>query len=345
MATSPSIPSTMKAWQFTSVAGGMEKNLTLNKAAALPSSAPNLAPDSTLVQVLAMALNPVDYKFFELPVAGRFVAATPASPGIDYCGRVVSTGSSLSSTLKPGQLVFGRLDSPTQFGTLAEYIVTPKAGTIPLPQGVKPADAASIGTAGSTAYQCIAPNVKSGDNVFINGGSGGTGTYGIQIAKAIGCRVTASCSTPNVKLCKELGADEVLDYTTGSVTKQLKAKGATFDLVVDNVGVPSDLYSESHHFLKSTGKYVQVGVEMSVGGMMGAMSRMVRPGFLGGGKRQYQFLGCANKAEDFIQLSKWMQEGKVKAITEVFTFEEAVQAYEKMKTGRTKGKIVVEVSQ
>lgn len=147
----------------------------------------------------------------------------PASPGLDYCGKVLSAGSKVD--VKPGQLVFGRLDKPGQFGTLAECIVTNRDGAVPLPEGVDPDSAAAIGTAGLTAYQCIVPFAKAGEKIFINGGSGGTGTFGIQCAKAIGCHVTTSCSTANVQLCKDLGADEVIDYKTSDLTKELEAKG------------------------------------------------------------------------------------------------------------------------
>jgi alkaline phosphatase D len=189
------------------------------------------------------------------------------------------------------------------------------------------------------------PNARAGDKVFINGGSGGTGTFGIQIAKTLGCHVTTSCSTPNVGLCKSLGADKVIDYKTSDITKILSDGGPSYDLVVDNVGKPEDLYSSSHHFLEANGKYVQVGTEVSLGGIVSLISRFVWPGFLGGGKRKFEFVAVKNKAEDFEQLAAWMAEGKVKAvIDQAFAFEDAPKAYEKIRTGRAKGKIVVNVS-
>jgi len=188
--------------------------------------------------------------------------------------------------------------------------------------------------------------VKSGDRVFINGGSGGTGVFGIQIAKAVGCHVTASCSTGNVELCKGLGADEVIDYRKVDVTKALTEGGTKFALVVDNVGSPADLYRQCHHFLKLEGKFVQVGMPVSVGSVVGLASRFVLPGFLGGGKRKFELMQVKNKAKDFEQLAKWMKDGKVKAvIEETYGFQDAVKAYEKSRSGRTKGKIVVRVSE
>ena len=332
------VPKTMKAWQFSAIST-LEKSMTLNQQAVAP---PAPTKDQTMVEVVAMAVNPVDYKIAELPLAGRMIIKRPASPGLDYCGRVVSSGRAV---LNAGQLVFGRLDGPTQFGTLAQYTIAPAAGTILVPDGVSPEHAASIGTAGLTAYQCIVPNAKAGDNVLINGGSGGTGIFGIQIAKTLGCRVTTTCSTVNVGLCKSLGADEVLDYKSVNVVKQLSEGGPQYDLVVDNVGSPTDLYSSSHNFLQPKGKFVQVAAEVSIAGMTGLVSRMAQPGFLGGGKRKFQFVGVANKAQDFEQLVAWMAEGKIKTvIDQVFALEDAPQAYGKLRTHRAKGKIIINVS-
>lgn len=335
---SPTLPVTMKAWQFSAISSVMEESLIFNTNATPP---PAPRKGQTMVEVVSMSLNPLDQKFPEIPLGGRLIGR-PSSPGMDFCGHVVS---SRKQTLKPGQLVFGRLPMPTKFGTLAQYTITPAAGTVPVPDGVSPEHAASIGMAGLTAYQCIAPNAKGGDKIFINGGSGGTGIFGIQIAKALGCHVTTSCSTPNVGLCKSLGADEIIDYKMMDVTKTLSEGGPKYDLVVDNVGSPADLYRHSHHFLQEKGKYIQVGVNFDLGGMASMISRMGWPGFLGGGKRKYEFFGAKNKTEDLQQLAAWMAEGKIKAvIDEAFALKDAVKAYEKLRTGRAKGKIVVNIN-
>lgn len=334
----------MKAAQFSSTSGGLEKHLKFNPTASPPPS--TLSAEQVLVEVISMSLNPVDYKVPELPLLGGFMVPKPASPGIDYCGRVVCAGSGLKPILQPGQLVFGRLDQPIKFGTLGQYITAQRSGCVALPAGVDPDQAATVGTAALTAYQCIVPNVKSGDKVFINGGSGGTGVFGIQIAKVKGCHVTTSCSTPNVQLCKDLGADEVVDYRTTNVSQELKSRGQQFALVVDNVGEPHDLYKASDRFLKESGKYVQIGVPLSVSWMFGLLSRMWRPAFLGGGKRMLELLQVKNNENDLEQIGEWMKEGKVRTVIEsTFALEDAAKAYEKLKTGRTRGKIVVHVTE
>lgn len=335
----------MKAWQFSQTAGGLEKNLKLNNTATLPPKAKSLGPDEILVKILSTTLNPVDYKIAELPLLGRLAIGMPATPGLDFAGKVAATGSN-SKDLKPGQLVFGRLDGPSKFGTLAEYTVAHRAGCVALPDGVSPDDGACIGTAGVTAYQSIAPYVKSGDRVFINGGSGGTGVFAIQIAKILGCYVVTSCSGANIALCRSLSADEVIDYKKDDVVAELK-RIQKFDHVVDNVGTPAALYYEAHKITNEGATYVQVGATPSFGMVYDLLSRLLWPGFLGGGKRKFSLMKVANKPDQFKQMAEWIGQGKLKVIVdEVFEMDEKgpVMAFEKLKTGHAKGKIIVRVA-
>jgi len=183
---------TMKAWQWSSCSSTLEKALTLNMTAALPTSKRSLLPDESLIKVHAAALNPIDYKLVELPLVGRMAIPKPATPGLDFAGTIVEVGA--EPDLKIGQKVFGKLEPMQQFGTLGEYVIGSRAGTVPLPDGIGMEAAATMGVCGLVTYQSLAPNIKAGDRVFINGGSGGTGTFAIQIAKALGCWVTTTCS-------------------------------------------------------------------------------------------------------------------------------------------------------
>jgi len=216
---------------------------------------------------------------------------------------------------------------------------------VALTDGVDPVDAGTIGVAGLTAYQSIVPRVKKGDKVFINGGSGGTGVFGIQIAKAVGCHVTTSCSTTNVDLCKSLGADEVIDYKKQSVIEALKASGQKFDHAVDNVTGDKELYWRCHEYMQPGALYILVGGSPSFGHIADALKRKTLPRFLGGIKGNVEGFWPEPKSEDLEQIGKWMKEGKVRAvIDQKFLFEEAPRAFEKLKTGRAKGKIVVDVA-
>lgn len=332
----------MRAWQYSGTAGGLEKNLSLNSSAPLPEP----KPGQHLVQVIATALNPVDYKVTEIPIVGRLAVSKPATPGIDFAGTIVRPAT--GSTLKAGQSVFGVCGtSPLAGGALREFAISTTQSTVAIPDGVDPVDAATVGVAGITAYQSIVPNVKSGDKIFINGGSGGTGIFGIQFAKASGCHVTTTCSTPNVDLCKSLGADEVIDYKKEKVVDALlrMAKDRKFDHVVDNVGSDDQLKLQCHRFMQSEGKMVVVGGEPSFKAIGSALKMKVLPGFLGGVKGNVAGFWPTQKAEDYQQMGEWMKEGKVKAVIDTkFPFEQAPQAFEKLKTGRAKGKIVIEVA-
>lgn len=192
-------PETMRAWMYDTASGGLEKTIKLVEDAALPFHQ-TLPKDAILVKVRYSSLNPADYKIPELGILGRALISPPASPGLDFSGTVAQTGDAID-TFSVGQQVYGRVE-PNKHGTLGEYVCASIDGCAMLPEGVSLEDASCIGTAAQTPYQCIVPNVKEGDKVFINGGSGGTGTFGIQIAKAVGCHVTASCSGKNAELVR-----------------------------------------------------------------------------------------------------------------------------------------------
>lgn len=346
-------PKTMRAWQYASApSAGLDKALHLNDAATPPPSSA-LSPDAVLVRVHYMSVNPADYKLAEMGFLARALVSLPASPGMDYAGRVVKAGANMSSLYRPGDLVFGRVE-PNKFGTMAEYVLVKNAqGIAPLPAD-EGEDAlkyfAALGTCALTAIQTIKPYVKpdSADKVFINGGSGGTGTFGIQIAKALGCHVTVSCSGRNADLCKGLGADEVIDYTQQNISEVLSSKGSVFSLVVDNVGFSpagqEDLYTAANKFLADHGNFVQVGGGASKDMVKATFKRALVPGLLGGGKRKWKMAMTAQSHDDLETIAGWIKEGKVKSvIDEVVDFQRAPEAYTKLKTGRTKGKIVVKM--
>ncbi|RYP91263.1 hypothetical protein DL770_002581 [Monosporascus sp. CRB-9-2] len=339
-------PKSMRAWLYSSVQNGLENSLTLSDAAPQPPfpTSPN-AKDEALVKVHYAALNPADYKVAELGLAARAVVRVPASPAFDFAGTIVE---SRIEGYAPGDRVFGRLD-PGRFGALGEYVAAKRTGLARVPEGVALDQAGAVGTAGVTAYQCIAPNARPGDRVFVNGGSGGTGTFSIQIAKALGCSVVASCSAANADLCKSLGADEVIDYRTQDVCEVLRARardGDKFALVVDNVGSPHNLYKAADDFLSPGGKFVQVGGGFTLGDVRTMASRALLPSFLGGGRHKFQYILTKNKQEDFARIAEWMAEGKVKAvIDETFEYKDVPEAYRKLKTGHAKGKILVKVSE
>ena len=339
----PTVPDAMRAWQYRGVSGGLEKNLKLNPAVKPPVPKPN----QHLVRIFTAYLNPVDYKVAEIPLAGRIMIPKPAVPGIDFAGRIVQPAQ--GSGLKEGQLVYGMGGSNfAAGGALADYNIAGDAAVAAVPAGVAPADAGALGTAAITAYQSIRPFVKSGQRVFINGGSGGCGAYGIQIAKALGCRVAVTCSGANAALVRGLGADDVIDYRTENALEaltRLAKDGPLFDHVVDNAGQNSALYLRAHDYTGEKAVYVSVGGDPSLQGLAGTLKMRLLPGFLGGGKRKIQGFFAQPKLADLEQLGAWMKEGKVKSVVDSrFAFEDAPRAFERLRTGRAKGKIAVDVA-
>jgi NADPH:quinone reductase-like Zn-dependent oxidoreductase len=329
----------MKAASWSSTAGGIHKNMKVVDA-PLPESAKNLANGDTLVKVAYASLNPVDFKVPEAPLVGSLMFSK-GIPALDFAGTVVE---STLPDLKPGMPVFGTTDLP-KFGTCAEYAVVPKHSCVPVPDGLPLEQAATLGIAGLTAYQTLVPFVQSGAKVFINGGSGGVGTYQIQIAKAIGCHVTTTCSGPNVELCQSLGADEVIDYRTQDVLQTLTRKGQNYDLIVDDIFANANLYWSAHKYLKPDAKYVTIAGSPQFSTISAMLQIFLWPKFLGGGQRKFQFVTCAGNVAEYEKLAAMVAEDKVKIIIEkIYELAETDKAYERLKSGRTRGKLVVKVA-
>jgi len=343
------MPTTMRAWQYTSTTNGLEKNLSISPAVPIPL--PTFSPhrQELLIRVLAAALNPADYKVPELGLVARALVALPATPGMDFCGQIIAISSPIEgddrNSFQGREIVFGRIQA-TQHGTCGEYIVAPASACAVVPAGISATDAAAIPTVGLTEYNCLlSGGVGPGDKVLINGGSGGAGTAGIQIAKAMGCRVTVTCSGEKAALCRELGADEVIEYTSADVIETLKKGGLGYKLVIDNAGLPEGLYKAADKFLVQEGKYVAVGGPMGMRAVRTVLGNKLWPSFLGGGWRKYELFTLFGQG-GLDKLAGWMAEGKLRAVVErVYAFEELPEAVERLKTGRCAGKLVIRVAE
>lgn len=335
-----SLPTTMRAWRYDSTAGGIESHLKLHSTEPLPTP----DADQHLIQVLAVGLNPVDYKPAEAAV-GRFIVKKPGTPGFDIAGRIVTPAK--GSGMESGQLVYGTASTdPLVGGGLAEYIVAPASTICALPAGLSPLAAAGIPVAATTAYGSLMPYIHSGSRVFLNGGSGGVGTFAIQIAKSVGAHVTVSCSTRNLDLCRSLGADDVLDYTTRPLLDQLcdaAAADRPFDHVVDNVFSDPALFFQAHTYTTPSAKFVEVASGPSLAFLQFALQALLWPAFLGGGRRKFVFFIA--DVETLDKVSGLIADNKVKpVIDQVFAMEDVVDAYKRLKTSRAAGKVIVDVA-
>jgi NADPH:quinone reductase-like Zn-dependent oxidoreductase len=192
---------------------------------------PVLQDDDVLVQAHAAGLNLLDTKIRD----GEFKLILPYRPpfilGHDVAGTVVRVGSKVGK-FKPGDEIYAR-PRDGRVGTFAELIALNEADVALKPKNLSMEEAASIPLVGLTAWQVLVEraNLQKGQKVLIHAGSGGVGTFAIQLAKHIGAAVATTTSTANVELARNLGADVVVDYKKETFEKVLSA----YDVVLNSL--------------------------------------------------------------------------------------------------------------
>ena len=199
---------------------------------------PEPSPGEVLVRVHAVSLNPVDMKLIH---GGHPEWHYPHIPGVDGAGVVEAVGDGVSRPRVGDRVCFHHdLRKP---GTFAEWVCVAAHVAAAIPDGVSFESAAALPCAGGTALQALdrKMHVRAGQTVFVHGGSGGVGSYAVQIAKAKGARVIATASPRNHAFVRDLGADEMLDYRAHDLVQQVKALtgGVGVDALLDPVGAES----------------------------------------------------------------------------------------------------------
>src|SRR6266545_4020644 len=186
--------------------------------------------DEALVRVIASSVNPADPLTLSGKYAKEFGTHLPLIPGYDIAGVIEKTGTNVTK-LKVGDAVYGY---PTFGGGWADYVTVKEWEVAAKPKSLKFVEAAAVPMGALTAWQALVDVAKlqPGQTVLIHGGSGGVGSFAIQIAKARGARVIATASTANQDLLKQLGADVAVDYTKTKFEDVAK----DMDAVLDPVG-------------------------------------------------------------------------------------------------------------
>src|SRR6267378_7374873 len=213
---------------------------------------PEVGDDDVLLQVHAASLNQLDSKIrdgeFKLILPYRL----PLILGNDVAGVVVRVGANVRR-FKPGDEVYAR-PHQDRIGTFAEFIAMNEADVAFKPKNLTMEEAASIPLVGLTAWQVLIEraNLKKGQNVLIHAGSGGVGTFAIQLAKHIGATVATTTSTANVDLVKSLGADVVIDYKTQDFEDVLR----DYDVVLNSQD--GKTLERSLRVLKGGGKLISI---------------------------------------------------------------------------------------
>lgn len=312
-------------------------------------SRPVLKPDELLVEVYAAGLNPID----NMIPTGTFKPVLkfqlPAILGSDLAGIVTEVGSGVTR-FKAGDAIFASLfDLGT--GSIAEFAVVPEHAAAPKPANLDFVEAASIPMVGLTSWQALKEraNLQPGQKVFIPAGSGGIGTFAIQLAKYLGAKVATNTSTANVQLVSSLGADEVIDYKKQAFERVLR----DYDLVLGTIR--GDAIEKSVGILRPGGKIVSL-----IGPLDKAFARARRLNFLLtfvfgmmshkimqlARKRDvtYSFLFVRPDGAQLKEIGELLKSERIRpVIDKVFAFEQAKEALEYLAQGRAKGKVVVKI--
>jgi NADPH:quinone reductase-like Zn-dependent oxidoreductase len=286
---------------------------------------PEPKDDEALVRVVASAVNPADPLTLSGKYAQEWGTNLPLIPGYDVAGVVEKVGAKVT-TLKKGDAVYGY---PTFGGGWAEYVTVKEWEVAAKPKSLSFAEAAAVPMCALTAWQALVDvaQLHAGQTILIHGGSGGVGSFAIQIAKTRGVLVIATASTANQDLLKQLGADVAIDYSKTKFEDVVK----DVDAVLDPVG--RETLARSYGVVKKGGVVLDLvarpdPAELEKRGIRGA-AIWVRP-----------------NAKDLSEIAHLIDAGKIKPIvTQVLPLSEAIAAQKHAETHHTRGKVVLRIAE
>ena len=254
-------------------------------------------------------------------------------PGTGFAGIVEEVGTEVGK-LKVGDKVFG--ETTLGFSANAEFLTLAEDGVVlPMPENMDFTAAASFGDGHVTSYNFLkdVANVQHGERVLINGASGALGTSAVQIAKYLGCHVTAVCSAGNFELVKSLGADDVINYRKEDFTKY----GQKYDYVYDTVGKSS--FKKCRKILSKKGIYLSPVLKMSL------LIEMLKTSLSKKKKAIFQATGTKGDKklrELLIEVIEIYKAGQLKTIVDKqFRLSELAAAHRYIETGHKKGNVVI----
>jgi NADPH:quinone reductase-like Zn-dependent oxidoreductase len=317
------------------------------RSAELPTPEPR--DDEVLIEVHAAGANLLDSKIrageFKLILPYRL----PLILGHDVAGVVVRVGRHVQQ-FEPGDEVYARPDD-FGIGTFAEFVVVKEASLALKPKGLTMEEAASIPLVGLTAWQALVEkaDLKKGQKVFIQAGSGGVGTFAIQLAKHLGATVATTTSTPNVTLVKSLGADVVIDYKTQDFEDVLR----DYDVVLNSQD--GKTLNKSLRVLKGGGKLISIsgppdpefGREIAAPGFVKLVMRLLSSGVRQKAQGRgigYSFLFMKANGSQLREITSLIEAGAIRPVIDrVFPFDATNEALAYVEAGRAKGKVVVKI--
>jgi len=293
------------------------------KVEEVPRPEPN--EDEALVRVIASSVNPADPLTLSGKYAREFGTHLPLIPGYDIAGIVEKTGANVTK-LKVGDAVYGY---PNFGGGWADYVTVKEFEVAAKPKSLNFVESAAVPMGALTAWQALVDVAKlqPGQTVLIHGGSGGVGSFAIQIAKARGARVIATASTTNQDLLKQLGADVAVDYTKTKFEDVAK----DVDAVLDPIG--KETLARSYNVIKKGGIVMSLVARPDP-------AELEKHGIRGAG------ISVHPDAEDLAEIAQLIDAGKIKPIvTQVLPLNEAIAAQQQAATHHTRGKVVIRIAE
>ena len=316
-ATAQALPKTMKAIVAHEYGG---PDVLKYEDVPLPEPKEN----EILVRVIASGVNPADPLILNGKYAKEFGTHLPLVLGYDMAGVVVRAGAKVTK-LRVGDPVYAYL---LWGGGWAEYCISNEGESAIKPKSFGFIDASAVPLAALTAWQALIDigKIENGQTVLIHGGSGGVGSFAIQIAKAHGARVIATASTANQDVLKQLGAEVAIDYTK----QKFEEIAHDVDLVLDPVG--RDTLARSYGVVKKGGIVVTI------------VSRCDQAEL-----KKHEIRGASLSSHpdsgELGEITKLIDGGKIKPIvTEVLPLTDAAKADAQAETHHTRGKIVLKIA-
>ncbi len=310
---------------------------------------PALRDDEVLVQVHAAGVNLLDAKIrngeFKLILPYRL----PIILGHDVAGEVVAAGRS-ARQFKVGDEVYARPDD-FRIGTFAEFVPVREQSLALKPKGLTMEEAASLPLVALTAWQALVEkaDLKAGQKVFIQAGSGGVGSFAIQLAKHLGATVATTTSAANAALVKRLGADVVIDYKSQDFEEVLR----DYDVVLNSQD--GKTLEKSLRVLKRGGKLISIsgppdpefGRDIKAPGFVRLVMRLLSAGIRRKAESRgvgYSFLFMKSNGGQLREITRLFEAGGIRPVVDrVFPFESTNEALAYVEAGRAKGKVVVKV--
>ena len=294
--------------------------------------------DEVLIQIHAASVNSYDCRIMRgSPFMVRFqkglFSPKKAILGADIAGKVEAIGKDVKG-FKIGDKVYGCLADNSGDGGFAEYTCAKSSVLVHIPKGFSFEQAAAIPMAAVTALQALRDvgKIKAGQQVLINGASGGVGTFAIRLAKSFGAEVTGVCSSSHIETARSLGADFIIDYTRDDFTQN----GKLYDLILDIA---------ANRSVKEYRRSLKPGGICAVAGFS-TMRHMLKNVLFGscGGKKISLVVANNTKPQDLIFINKLLESGSLTpAIDSTFPLDDAANAFRHFETGHPNGKIIISV--